>query len=85
MYENLQASLMGFGLTVETVSRKLGVTRQYRDDGKILQHAKENGTAVVTDDKRFMDRLKASNIRVVTVGTADKTRAIRARVVDDSA
>ena len=82
MYEDLQMLLMDLGLTVETVSQELGVTKQARDDGKVLQYAKENGMVVVTEDKKFIDRLKASNIRVVTVDAADKARAIHAKVRD---
>ena len=76
---------MDRGLIVETVSQEIGVTKQDRDDGKILQYAKENSMIVVTDNKRFIDRLKASNIRVLTIDTADKAKTIHEKVVNESA
>ena len=85
MFENLQVLLMDRGLTVATVSQGLGVTKQDRDDRKILQHAKENGMIVVTDDKKFIDRLKASDIRVLTIDMADKAKIIHEKVVNKSA
>ena len=81
MYEDLQLLLMDSGLTVETVSQRLGVTKQARDDGKVLQHAKENGMAVATADKKLIDRLKASNVCVVTVDVADKASPHRAKLI----
>ena len=45
-----------------------------------MQYAKENDMIVVTADKKFIDRLKANNVRVVTVDAVDKARVIREKV-----
>ena len=80
MYEDLQVLLEDFGWIVETVSKHIGVTHKDRDDGKVLQYAKENVIVVVTDDKKFINRLKVNMVSVVTVDTVDKVRVIREKV-----
>ena len=40
---------------------------------------------VVTDDKKFINRLKISNVRVITVDAVDKARVIREKVGNSSA
>ena len=80
MYEDLAMLFPNGGWIVETVSNKLGVTQEDRDDGKVLQYAKENDMVVVTADKKFIDRLKANSVRVVTVDAVDKARVIREKV-----
>ena len=84
MYEDLQILLEDLGYVVETVSKHIGVTQKDRDDGKILQYARENGMTVVTDDKQFINRLKVGYIRVITVGAVDKVRVIREKVGNSS-
>ena len=80
MYEDLQVLLEDFGWIVETVSKHIGVTQKDRDDGKVLQYAKENVIVVVADDKKFINRLKVNMVSVVTVDTVDKVRVIREKV-----
>ena len=84
MYEDLELLLVDFGLIVETVSKQLGVTPQDRDDGKVLWYAKEHDMVVVTADKKFIDRLKASRVSVVTVDAADKARVVHEKVGNGS-
>ena len=69
---------------METVTKHIGATQKDRDDGQILQYAKENGMTVVTDDKRFMNRLKVNMVPVITVGAVDKARVIREKISSDS-
>ena len=85
MYEDLQVLLEDLGWIVETVTKHIGATQKDRDDGQILQYAKENGMVVVTDDKEFINRLKVSNVRVITVDAVDKARVIREKVISKSA
>ena len=80
MYEDLQVLLEDFGWIVETVSKHIGVTQKDRDDGKVLQYAKENVIVVVADDKKFINRLKVNMVSVVTADTVDKVRVIREKV-----
>ena len=84
MYEDLQVLLEDFGWIVETVSKHIGVTQKDKDDGKVLQYAKENGMVVVTDDKKFINRLKVNMVSMLTVDTVDKTRVIREKVGNSS-
>ena len=84
MYEDLQVLLEDFGWIVETVTKHIGATQKDRDDGRILQHAKENGMVVVTDDKEFINRLKVNMVSVVTVDAVDKARVIREKMVNGS-
>ena len=84
MYEDLFLQLMNLGHTVETVSMTLGVTQKDRDDEKVLQHARKNDMIVATADKKFIDRLKANSVRVVTVDAVDKVRVIHEKVSNGS-
>ena len=84
MYEDLQVLLKDFGWIVETVTKHIGATQKDRDDGQILQYAKENGMVVVTDDKEFINRLKVNMVPVVTVGAVDKARVIHEKVGNSS-
>ena len=84
MYEDLFLQLMNLGHTVETVSMTLGVTQKDRDDEKVLQHARKNDMIVATADKKFIDRLKANSVRVVTVDAVDKARVIHEKVSNGS-
>ena len=85
MYEDLEVLLVDLGWTVETVSKQIGVTSKDRDDGQILQYAKEHDMVVVTADKKFIDRLKVSKVRAVTVDAADKAKVIHEKVISKSA
>ena len=85
MYEDLEVLLVDLGWTVETVSKQIGVTPKDRDDGQILQYAKEHDMVVVTADKKFIDRLKASKVRAVTVDAADKATVIHEKMTSTSA
>ena len=84
MYEDLQVLLEDFGCIVETVSKQIGVTQKDRDDGQILRYARDNDVTVVTTDKKFIDRLKASSVRVVMMNVADKARIIHEKAGNGS-
>ena len=84
MYEDLQVLLEDLGCIVETVTKHIGATQKDRDDGQILQYARENDMTIVTDDKKFINRLKVNMIPVVTVGAMDKARVIREKVGNSS-
>ena len=62
------------------MTKHIDATQKDRNDGQILQYAKENGMTVITDDKKFINRLKVNMIPVVTVDAADKARVIREKV-----
>ena len=62
MYEDLVMLFSNLKWIVKTVSQRLGVTKQAKDDKKVLQYAKENSMAVATADKKFIDRLKANMV-----------------------
>ena len=84
MYEDLAMLFPNGGWIVETVSNNLGVTQKDRDDEEVLQHARKNDMIVATADKKFIDRLKANSVRVVTVDAVDKARVIHEKVSNGS-
>ena len=84
MYEDLVMLFSNLKWIVKTVSQRLGVTKQAKDDKKVLQYAKENSMAVATADKKFIDRLKANMVPVVTVDAVDKARVIPEKISNDS-
>ena len=84
MYEDLQVLLEDFGWIVETVTKYIGATQKDRDDGQILQYARDNDMPVITDDKKFISRLKVNMVSVITVDAADKAEIIREKVINNS-
>ena len=67
MVENLLEFLEDNNWKVETVSKKLGVTQEKREDTKILQYAEAEGRVIITEDKKFIKRLKGKKMSVFTV------------------
>ena len=84
MYEDLVMLFSNLKWIVKTVSQRLGVTKQAKDDKKVLQYAKENSAAVATADKKFIDCLKANMVPVATVDAVDKARVIPEKISNDS-
>jgi len=75
MVENLYDLLKDKGWQVETVSDKLGVTKDNRDDKKILNYAKEKTRAVITEDKKFIERLEGT-VEVFTIKNSEKVNIL---------
>jgi len=80
MVENLRSLLEDKDWKVETVSKKLGVTQQNRDDTKILEYAKENSRVVITEDKKFITRLKGKKMQVFTIEDYEKSDIIHEKL-----
>lgn len=78
--EGLKKHLSGMGLVVITVTEVLGSSQEDRDDTNILNYAKSNDVAVVTDDKDLVKRLKSDGIPVVTLDLSDKAGMIREKL-----
>jgi len=76
MVENLLDILKDKEWEVETVSKKLGVTTENRDDTKILNYAEEHKRVVITEDKKFIERLEAKGIDVFTIKDYEKANII---------
>ena len=79
-YENLESMLSDEGWNVTTVTKKLGSTKEDRDDKNILEHAKVEKFVVVTDDVRFVDRLRRAGIETFTIDAVDKANIIDAKL-----
>ncbi len=75
-YENLKNILSDRGWNVTTVTKKLGPTKEDREDKNILEHAKEEKFVVITDDAEFVERLKGANIVAFTIDVTDKANII---------
>jgi len=80
MVENLREFLEDNDWKVETVSKKLGVTQENREDTKILQYAKSEGRVIITEDKKFIKRLKGKEISVFTVEDYEKANIIHKKL-----
>ena len=55
---------------------KLGASKEARDDTNILKTTIGTDCIIVTTDKGFVERLKASDIMVVTIEPKDKANII---------
>lgn len=80
MVEHLLEFLEDKGWVVETVSKKLGVTQENRDDTKILQYAEQEGRFIVTEDKRFIKRLLGKEMPVFTIEDYEKANIIHKKL-----
>ncbi len=80
MVENLREVLEDKGWKVETVSKTLGVTEQNRDDTKILLYAEKEGRVIITEDKKFIIRLRGKGMNVFTVEDYDKANIIHEKL-----
>jgi len=80
MVENLEEFLKDKEWEVETVSKKLGVTQENRDDTKILQYAEEKKRVIITEDKKFIKRLKGKEMDVITVEDYEKANIIHKKL-----
>ena len=65
---------------VDTVTKKLGSTKEDRADENILRHAKESGCLVVTIDKPFVSRLRSNNVEVIALTLEDKADIIKRKL-----
>ena len=70
--ENLYTIFLDTKWNVDTVTRKLGSTKEDRDDSKIFQFAKDIGCIVVTEDKGLVDRCRSSDVDVITIEPYEK-------------
>jgi len=75
-FENLLELLKDKGWNVDTVTQKLGASKEARDDTNILKTSLGTDCIIITTDKRFVERLKSSNLKVVTIEPRDKANMI---------
>jgi predicted nuclease of predicted toxin-antitoxin system len=80
MVENLREFLEDKNWKVETVSKTLGVTQANRDDTKILLYAEKEGRVIITEDKKFIKRLRAKEMNVFTVEDFEKANIIHKKL-----
>lgn len=75
--EDLKDVLIDKGYHVETVTKKLGSTKEDRADKNILNYAqKDKSIIVVTVDRPFVSRLRASGIEVIALELEDRAKII---------
>ncbi len=75
-YENLIDLLHDKGWNVDTVTKKLGSSKEARDDTNILEKTRGIDCIIVTADKDFVERLESLKIKVVTIDAIDKANMI---------
>ena len=75
-FENLLELLKDKGWIVDTVTKKLGPSKEDRDDTNILEKTRGTNCIIVTTDKGFVQRLKSLKIKVVTIEAMDKAKMI---------
>jgi len=79
--EDLKDILSDKGWITETVTEKLGSTKEDRDDENILNHAQETKCIVVTVDRPFVSRLRAAKVKVVALELEDKAKIISEKLL----
>ena len=66
---------------VDTVTKKLGPTKEDRADKNILRYAKETpGCVIVTVDKPFVHRLRAEGVEVIALDLGDRAKIIKEKL-----
>jgi len=85
-FENLIDLLKDKGWNVETVTKKLGSSKEARDDTYILENTRGKNCIIVTTDKDFVQRLKSLNVKVVTIEAMDLANMIdkKLKVIQNS-
>jgi len=75
-FEDLKNLLKDKGWNVDTVTNKLGSSKEARDDTNILEKTRGIDCIIVTADKDFVERLESLKIKVVTIDAIDKANMI---------
>ena len=75
-FEDLKNLLKDKGWNVDTVTKKLGSSKDARDDTNILENTRGIDCIIVTTDKDFIERLKSLKIKAVTIDAIDKANMI---------
>lgn len=65
---------------VDTVTKKLGPTKEDRADKNILRHAQETGCLVITVDKPFVSRLRSAGVEVIALTLEDRAKIIKEKL-----
>jgi len=78
--EDLKDILSDKGWNVETVTVKLGSTKESRADENILKHAQKTKCIVVTIDRPFVSRLRAAGVKVVALELEDRAKIINEKL-----
>jgi len=76
MYEDLVGILKDRGWNADTVSNKLGASTEARADDNIFKHAQKTRCVVVTVDGKFVQRLRAEGLVVITLDAVDKANIV---------
>jgi len=74
--EDLVEILSDKGWNAKTVTKELGDSKEARSDDNILKHAQKTNCVVVTDDDGLVQRLRAANLKVITIETKDRAMII---------
>ena len=78
--EDLLDILSDEGYEVDTVTKKLGPTKEDRADKNILRHAQETGCLVITVDKPFVSRLRSAGVEVIALTLEDRAKIIKEKL-----
>ena len=78
--EDLLDILSDEGYEVDTVTKKLGPTKEDRADKNILRHVKETGCLVITVDKPFVSRLRSAGVEVLALTLEDRAKIIKEKL-----
>ena len=76
MYEDLVEILIDKGWNAKTVTKELGDSKEERSDDNIFKYAQKTKCVVVTVDGKFVQRLRAEGIVVITIDTVDKANVV---------
>ena len=76
MYEDLVEILIDKGWNAKTVTKQLGASTEARADDNVFKYAQKTKCVVVTVDGKFVQRLRAEGIVVITIDTVDKANVV---------
>ena len=80
MYEDLVEILIDKGWNAKTVTEELGASTEARADDNIFKHAQKTKCVVVTVDGKFVQRLRAEGIVVITIDAVDKANIVNIKL-----
>ncbi len=80
MYEDLVEILIDKGWNAKTVTKELGASTEARADDNIFKHAQKTKCVVVTVDGKFVQRLRAEGIVVITIDAVDKANIVNIKL-----
>lgn len=76
-FEGMKNFLRDFGWNVDTVTKLLGVSKEKRNDDKVIEYGKNHKNCIiVTQDQNLMKRCDVLNLKYVGVEMGDLAKIV---------